>query len=80
MRHTNGIRVTVDRDECIACGACYEECPEVFEEDPDDGLSRIVEACRVDGDPAVGHVPDDLADCVQAAADGCPVEAIQVEE
>lgn len=80
MSQTKGIRVTVARDECIACGACYEECPEVFEEDPQDGLSRIVNAFRVNGDPAAGQVTDDLADCVRAAADGCPVEAIQVEE
>jgi ferredoxin len=79
MRDTNDIRVTVNREECIACGVCYEECPEVFEEDPEDGLSRIVEAYRVDDGPAVGQVPDHLADCVQTAADGCPVEAIQVE-
>jgi ferredoxin len=74
------MRVMVDREECIACGACYEDCPEVFEEDPDDGVSCIVDTYRVDDDPAVGQVPDDLADCVQAAADGCPVEAIQVKE
>jgi ferredoxin len=79
MRQTKDVRVTIDRKECIACGTCYEDCPEVFEEDPEDGLSRIVEGYRVDGDPAVGLVPDGLADCVQTAADGCPVEAIQVE-
>ena len=73
------MRLTVDREECIACGACYEDCPEVFKEDPEDGVSRIVKAYRVDDDPAVGQVPDDLADCAQTAADGCPVEVIQVE-
>ena len=73
------MRVMVNREECIACGACYEDCPEVFEEDPGDGVSRIVGAYRVDDNPAVGQVPGDLADCVQTAADGCPVEAIQVE-
>jgi ferredoxin len=80
MRRTGEVRVTVDREECIACGTCYEECPEVFEEDPQDGLSRIVEAYRIGDDPAVGQVPDGLVDCVRTAAEGCPVEAIQVEE
>jgi ferredoxin len=73
------MRVTTGRVECIACGACYEDCPEVFEEDPEDGVSYIVDAYRVGDDPAIGQVPDDLADCVQTAADGCPVEVIQVE-
>jgi ferredoxin len=74
------MRVTVDREECVACGACYEDCPEVFEEDLDDGVSRIVEAYRVNDDPTIGQVPDDLAVWTQPAADGCPVEVIQVEE
>jgi ferredoxin len=73
------MKVTVDREECIACGACYEDCPEVFEEDPEDGLSRIVSAYRVGDNPAVGQVSADLVDCVRTAADGCPVEAILVE-
>jgi ferredoxin len=52
----------------------------VFEEDEADGTSRIVEAYRVDGDPAVGEVPDELGECVRTAAEGCPVEIIHVEE
>ena len=42
-------------------------------------MIRIVDAYWVDDDPAIGQVPDDLADCVRTAADGCPVEVIQVE-
>jgi ferredoxin len=70
------MKVTIDREECIDCGVCYAECPEVFEED---SASQIVEAYRVDGDPAVGQVPEGMRESVQAAADGCPVEAIHVE-
>jgi ferredoxin len=74
------MRVAVDRDECIACGTCWDDCPEVFEEDEADGLNQIVEAYRVGGDPAVGQVPDELVECVRRAAEGCPVEIIHVEE
>lgn len=74
------IRIRIDRDECIACGACWDVCPEVFEESPDDGLSQIVEQYRVGGDPSQGEVPETLADCVQCAADDCPVEIIHVDE
>jgi ferredoxin len=73
------MKVTIDREECIDCGVCYAECPEVFEEDDTDGTSQIVKAYRVGGDPAVGQVPEEMAECVQTAADGCPVEAIHVE-
>ena len=74
------MRVTVDREECIACGACWDDCPEVFEEDEADGLNQIIAAYQVGGDPAVGQVPDELGMCVQRAAEGCPVEIIHVEE
>jgi len=73
------MKVTIDRPECISCGACWEDCPEVFEENEADGLSQIVQAYRVGGDPAVGQVTDELQACVQTAAEGCPVEVIHVE-
>jgi len=74
-----GLRVTIERDECIACGACWAECPGVFAENPDDGESEIVEEYRIGEDPGVGVVPELLEDCVRAAADVCPVEIITVE-
>jgi ferredoxin len=73
------MKVRIDRDECIACASCWEICPEVFAEGPDDWLSEIVEQYREDGDVAQGEVPDDL-DCVQEAADDCPVGIIHIEE
>ncbi|MGD1995739.1 MAG: ferredoxin [Anaerolineae bacterium] len=73
------MKVTVDREECISCGSCYAECAEVFEENPDDLFTQIVEEYRAGG-PGEGEVPDDLEDCVMDAADVCPVEVIQYEE
>ena len=73
------MRVRIDRDECIACATCWESCPEVFEDGPDDGLSQIVERYRVNGDLALGEVPDEL-DCVNDAEIDCPVEIIHVDE
>ena len=72
-------RVRIDRDECIVCGSCWEDCPQVFEESPDDGLSQVVAQYRVDGDPAQGEVPEELESCVSEAADNCPVEIIHVK-
>jgi ferredoxin len=73
------VGVRIDRDECIVCGTCWEDCPEVLEEGPDDGLSQIVEQYRVDDDPSRGEVPEELESCVQEAAANCPVEIIHVE-
>jgi ferredoxin len=73
------MKVIINQEECIDCGVCYADCPAVFEEDDANSTSRIVEAYRVDGDPGVGQVPDDLAECARSVADECPVEAIRVE-
>lgn len=72
-------KVTIDRDECISCGACWSACPEVFEENSDDGLTQVVTKYQVGGDPGVGEIPADLVDCANDAADSCPVEIIHVE-
>jgi ferredoxin len=71
-------RVTIDRDGCISCGACWTDCPEFFEENEDDGLSQVVESYRTDESLAVGEAPDDLEDCVTEAAEDCPVDVIDV--
>ena len=68
--------VTINRAECTSCTTCWSTCPEVFEEDPKDGMSRIVEQYRKSGDLATGEIPDDHAPCVQEAADTCPVSII----
>jgi ferredoxin len=72
------IGIRIDRDECILCGTCWEACPEVFEENPDDGLSQVVEKYRIKDDPAQGGVPEELEGCVKDAAGDCPVEIIHV--
>jgi ferredoxin len=71
--------VTINREECTSCTSCWETCPEVFEEDPKDGKSRITEALCIGGNPAKGKVSAELLTCVQDAADSCPVEIITVE-
>jgi ferredoxin len=71
--------VTIDRQDCTSCAVCWDSCPQVFEENPDDGFSQIVAKFRSAGDPGTGKLPDDLKGCAQEAADGCPVEIIHVE-
>lgn len=57
------MKFSVDEELCIACGACEETCPEVFEVD---------EFSSVKLDP----VPEELEASALEAEDGCPVEAI----
>ncbi|KAF5042316.1 MAG: ferredoxin [Methanoculleus sp.] len=72
-------KVTIERPECISCESCWTVCPEIFEQDPADGLSSIRKEYRVNDNPAEGEVPDDLVDCAVEAADACPVAIIDVE-
>ncbi len=62
------MRVDIDRDGCISCGLCAETCPEVFEM-ADDGLAQVKE-----------HPTAVDIGLVRQAADGCPVEVIDVDE
>ncbi len=74
------VKVTIDRPGCISCESCWTLCPDVFKQNPNDDLSEVVEQYQVDGNPAEGEVPDNLADCILEAADSCPVTVIVVED
>lgn len=63
------MKVKIDKDTCIRCGACQALCPDVFEYD-DDGIMDV----------KVTDVSDDLVEDVIDAKDGCPVDAIKTEE
>ena len=58
-------KIIVEKDKCIGCGACTATCPEVFDFD-DDGLAKVIK--------------DEINDDVKMAAEGCPTEAIEIEE
>jgi ferredoxin len=60
------VKVEVDQDKCIGCGACAALCPDVFEIESD-GKSHVKNAAACA-----------KCDC-KAAVDGCPVGAITVE-
>ncbi|MBI5025892.1 MAG: ferredoxin [Nitrospirae bacterium] len=63
------MRPVVDEDKCIGCGNCEEVCPAVFHLNEVEGKAEVIDpdAC-------------DFADCCEAAAENCPVEAITLEE
>ena len=63
------MKVKVNKDACIGCGACGAICDEVFEIN-DEGLSEA----------KVEEVKEELQDEVRDAADSCPTGAIEVEE
>ena len=72
------MKVTIERDQCIACGACYDKCPGVFEENTEDTWSQITQSYRVNGDLALGEIPSELESCARESEEVCPVSIIQV--
>jgi ferredoxin len=52
----------------------------LFEQDPSDSFSRILEKYRINGNIAEGTPTDELAACAREAADLCPVQIISIEE
>jgi len=72
------MKVVIDRGSCVSCGTCWETCPDLFEQDPDDSFSRIREPYRSDGDIATGIPHASLDTCAQEAANLCPVQVIGI--
>lgn len=62
------MKATIDRSGCISCGLCTENCPEVFQM-AEDGLAEVA------SQPTAETIAT-----AKAAAEGCPVAVITVEE
>lgn len=75
------VKIFIDRDTCVGCGAAPAACPEIFELGSDNGKNSIVEVYRVEHDDhkSVGIVPLELLRCVESGARVCPVGAIRYE-
>jgi ferredoxin len=74
------VKVIIERETCVSCGSCWETCPALFEQDPDDSFSRIIDKYRINGNIAEGTLTEDLIPCAQEALDLCPVQIIRIQE
>lgn len=63
------MKVKVEKEACIGCGACQAICDTVFEIG-DDGYATT----------KIEEINDEVKEEVLDAANGCPTEAIKVEE
>lgn len=59
------MKVKVDKDLCIGCGACQAICGDVFR--IDDGLSSVINE----------KVQEEYQDEAREAIESCPTEAIK---
>ena len=62
------MRLKVDQELCISCGACIDACPEVFDWNEDEKAHSIVE-----------EVPAEVEEQAGEALESCPTDAISEE-
>jgi ferredoxin len=60
------VKVKVSQDRCVSCGLCVSTCPDVYFWNDDDKAEAID-----------GPIPDSQEECAEAAAQGCPTEAVE---
>lgn len=65
----------VDKETCIACGACGASAPKIFNYD-DEGLSYVF----TDDNTGTSLIQDSLTDDLLDAYEGCPTDSIKISE
>lgn len=68
QKNKKNMKLSINRETCIGCGACESLCPKYFKLD-DEGKAV----------PKIKEVSDKDKKAVQEAKDSCPVEAIKLE-
>ena len=63
------MKVKVDENTCVGCGLCESTCPEVFKMNDND-IAEVI----------VGEVPAESQASCREAVEGCPADAITLEE
>ncbi|AXN39720.1 ferredoxin [Peribacillus butanolivorans] len=63
----------VDKETCIACGACGATAPEIFDYN-DEGIAFSI----LDGNTGITEVPEELEEDLEDAFDGCPTDSIKL--
>lgn len=65
----------VDKDTCIACGACGAAAPDIYDYD-DEGLAYVV----LDDNQGTEEVPELYEEDMEDALEGCPTDSIKIAE
>jgi ferredoxin len=73
------MKIVLKSENCSICGTCRETSPDIFEQNPDDSFSQIVEKYRLDGNKAEGSLLAEFEDCAAKATELCCAEVITIE-
>ncbi|WKB37106.1 ferredoxin [Terrilactibacillus sp. S3-3] len=65
----------IDKDTCIACGACGASAPDIYDYD-EEGIAF----CSLDDNTGRAEVPEELIDDMVDAFEGCPTKSVRVAD
>lgn len=65
----------VDKETCIACGACGAAAPDIYDYD-DDGIAFNM----LDDNTGTAEIPEELHEDMMDAFEGCPTDSIRVSD
>jgi len=65
----------VDKETCIACGACGAAAPDIYDYD-DEGIAYVI----LDDNTGTEEVPEILEDDMMDAFEGCPTDSIRISD
>ncbi|RDY70128.1 ferredoxin [Halobacillus sp. SY10] len=63
----------VDKETCIACGACGAAAPDLYDYD-DEGIAYVV----LDDNEGTEEVPELYEEDMEDALEGCPTDSIKI--
>jgi len=63
------MKISINKETCIGCGACVATCSGIFELG-DDNKAKV----------KVTEVPEKDQNCAKQGADACPVQAIEIKD
>lgn len=69
--------VKVDKETCIACAACGDIAPDIFDYD-DEGVAEVI--FNSDNNRGVTAIDEDLEADLMDAVDSCPSDSIKVAD
>ncbi|MFS0602113.1 ferredoxin [Peribacillus frigoritolerans] len=65
----------VDKETCIACGACGASAPDIYDYD-EEGIAFVI----LDNNVGEAIIPDELEEDMIDASEGCPTDSIKVAQ
>lgn len=72
------MKIVLERKKCIGCGSCQALCPRHFEL-TEDGKTHLIRS-KKDSKTENEELEVEKPDCINEAAEACPVQIIKIIE